>query len=295
MNGGAPRFAAVAVIGRPSAGKSTLVNAMAGGKVSIVSPVPQTTRNKVRAIVTRERGQLLLIDTPGLHGSQRKLNLHLRGVVTSSLDEVEMVLYVVDVSRVPGEEERDALALVASFDGPALVALNKIDIEPNHRRTFEAMIGERGLEGFAISALEGRGVDTLLDRMFELAPEGEPAYPEDFYTDQEVEFRISEIIREKAILETRQEVPHALYVEIADIERKGEETGALWVRAFVCVERESQKGILIGRGASRIRKIRLDAESELATLFPYPVELDLRVRVRPRWRRQDTLLRRLIR
>jgi len=285
------RFGTVAIVGRPSAGKSSLVNRLCGGKVSIVSHVPQTTRNRVRGIVNTARGQLVLIDTPGLHESDKKLNLHLKGLVTSSLEEVDVVLYVVDVSRRPGEEEQKIANLVARLSAASVVALNKTDIVPSHRVELEAFLQTRGLRGIPVSALRGDGVDGLRERLLDLAPEGEPHYPDDYYTDQEVEFRIAEIIREKAIHLLREEVPHALYVEMADTEKQGE---GLWVRAFVCVERESQKGILIGKGASRIREIRLRAESELAEIFPYPVRLDLQVKVRPNWRHRDELLRRLI-
>jgi GTPase len=292
-----PRFATVAVLGRPSAGKSSLVNRLCGGKVSIVSPVPQTTRNRVRGILTEPRGQLVLIDTPGMHDSERKLNLHLKGLVTSSLQEVDVVLYVVDGTRRPGDEENAIADAVAGFrseeSGAAatVVALNKCDIVAGHRAEVEAFLAGRNLHALPVSALTGDGVPALLDRLFELAPEGEPHYPEDYYTDQDVEFRIAEIIREKAIAQVREEIPHALYVEMADTEQRD---NGLWVRAFVCIERESQKGILIGRHASRIREIRVEAERELATLFPYPVRLDLQVKVRPNWRHRDDLLRRLI-
>jgi GTP-binding protein Era len=286
-----PKFAAVAVVGRPSSGKSSLVNRLCGGKVSIVSPVPQTTRNRVRGVATTPRGQLVLIDTPGLHDSRRKLNLALKGLVSSSLADVEIVLYVVDLSRRPGDEEQAIADLVSTFHGIRAVALNKADVAPGHRAEVEGFLAERGLRGEPVSALTGEGVEALRERLLDLAPPGEPAYPEDYYTDQEVEFRISEIIREKAMEQVRQELPHALYVEMADTERRGQ---GLWARAFVCVERESQKGILIGKGASRIREIRLASERELAGIFPYPVSLDLQVKVRPNWRHRDDVLRRLI-
>ena len=143
-----------------------------------------------------------------------------------------------------------------------------------------------------MSALTGEGVDDLLSVLFDLAPEGQPFYPSEFYTDQDPEFRIAESIREKVILHTREEVPHAVYVEIADAEMRRE---ALWVRAFIQVERESQKGIVVGRGGAMIRRIRLEAEDELAGLFPYRVRLDLRVKVSKKWRSRDALLRRLTR
>ena len=291
--GGKPRFATIPIIGRPSAGKSTLLNRLCGGKVAIVSPVPQTTRNKIRGIVTNERGQLLFIDTPGLHRSERKLNQYLRKVVTSSLVEVDLALYLIDISRRIGVEEREVIDIVANFGGEVVVVLNKTDVKPNHRGAIEAELASRGMKGMAISALEGDGVDALLDRLFDLAPEEDPAYPADYYTDQDVEFRISEIIREKAFLRTKEEVPHSLYVEIADIEKMSEQR--VWVRAFLCVERESQKGIVIGKGASMIKAIRKEAQRDLAELFPYRIDLDLQVKVRPNWRRRDALLRRMIR
>jgi len=288
-----PRYASVAIIGRPSAGKSTLLNQLCGGKVAIVSPVPQTTRNKVRGIVTRAEGQIVFIDTPGLHGSDKKLNQLLRGLVTSSLAEVDLVLYVVDVSRRIGEEERAVIDLISRFSGGVVVALNKIDIKPNFLAEASRVVSDAGLEGTRVSAVQGQGVDEILRRLFSLAAPGDPAYPDDYYTDQDVEFRISEIIREKVFQKTRQEVPHATYIEIADIERQ--EDGGIWVRAFVCVERESQKGIVIGHGAALIKAIRAESKKDLDEIFPYPVRLDLRVKVRPRWRRKDELLRRMIR
>jgi GTP-binding protein Era len=288
-----PRFAAVAIIGRPSAGKSTLLNQMCGGKVAIVSPVPQTTRNKIRGIVTEPRGQLLFIDTPGIHKSEKKLNQYLRQVVTTSMDEVELVLYVIDVTRRMGQEENEILDLVSQVERPVVVALNKTDVQPSQETEIQAELARRGIKTLSLSALTGEGVDALLDQLFALAPIGDPAYPEDYYTDQEVEFRISEIIREKAFLKTRDEVPHSLYVEIADIERRSEDL--IWVRAFLCVERESQKGIVIGKGASVIRSIRKDAQKDFRKIFPYRIELDLQAKVRPKWRRRDALLKKMIR
>jgi len=286
----------VAVVGRPSSGKSTLVNALCGGKVSIVSPVPQTTRNRIRGVHTSERGQLVLIDTPGFHISEKKLNRYMTDLVTSTLGEVDVVLYVVDGTRPVGEEERAILDVLRRAARPFVACVNKMDAGgAAWEGVREAIAGALpGAPLREISALAGTGLDALRDALFALSPEGELMYPEDYYTDQEPSFRISEIIREKAMLQTREEVPHAIYVRVEDLEMR--DGGAmLWARAFLCVERESQKGILVGRAGERIRSIVRDAEADLAEIFPYAVKLDLRVRVDRKWRKRDPLLRKMIR
>lgn len=296
------KSAMIAIVGRPSAGKSTLLNTITGFKVSITASVPQTTRNRIRGILNDERGQLVFIDTPGYYGSDRKFNLRMQEVVHGALGEVDMALYVNDATRSPGEEEGIVTEKLSRFPGPVLAAVNKTDIIPNLKEENLAYIRDRlpAARMLEVSALTGEGLDALKDLLFSLAPEGEPMYPPDYYTDQEPEFRAAEIIREKAIAETREEVPHALYVDIADMEAAGEEApeGAaprLWIRAFLVVERDSQKGILVGTGGSRIKAIRTAAQKELGKIFPYRIHLDLRVKVRPRWRRDDNLLGRLIR
>jgi len=290
------KAAFVALVGRPSSGKSTFLNRVCGGKVSIVSPVPQTTRNRIRGIHNGPQGQLVFVDTPGFHSSERKMNLRLRALALATLKETDLVLYLVDATRPPGEEERALCAALRGAENRLVVALNKIDVQPNHRA-----LAERELAGvfrsphlFPISALNGEGLEALLAALWQLAPEGEPFYPPEYYTDQTPEFRIAEIVREKAMRDLREEVPHALYVHIEDLEMRNENT-ELWARGFIYVERDSQKGILVGRGGERIRATMRDAEEELSELFPYAVKLDLRVKVRPKWRSDEALLSRLIR
>jgi GTP-binding protein Era len=310
------KCATVAIIGRPSAGKSTLLNYLTGYKVSITAAVPQTTRNKIRGIVTEDRGQLIFIDTPGWHDSQKKFNLRMKDLVSGALAETDMALYVNDLSRPAGVEEEAIAEQLSAFPGPVIAALNKSDISPNKQEENSAFIQQRlpRAELLPVSALTGAGAEELKTLLFALAPEGEALYPPDYYTDQDPEFRASEIIREQAIAVSREELPHALYVEIADMESSGAEeeeeeeppgsetkkarggkSPQLWIRAFIIVETESQKGIIVGAGGSRIKSIRVASQKELGKIFPYRIQLDLRVKARPRWRREDALLKKLIR
>jgi GTP-binding protein Era len=291
------KAAFVAVVGRPSAGKSTLVNQICGEKVSIVSAVPQTTRNAIRGIVNREQGQLVFIDTPGRHKSEKKFNKKLADISGRAAGESDMVLYVLDASRPPGPEEAEIAALLAPFAADRLVAaVNKTDIAPAHdavyaflEQTLPALKRERC---YAISAKNNEGIEPLLSALYDMAEEGEPFYGEEYYTDQEVDFRIAEIIREQAINRLRQEIPHALYVEIADAEFNEAEQ-KLWVRAFIVVERESQKGMVVGKGGVMIKAIRLAALKELRAIFDWKIDLDLRVKTGKDWRHNDVILRRI--
>jgi GTP-binding protein Era len=290
------KAAFVALVGRPSSGKSTFLNRVCGGKVSIVSPVPQTTRNRVRGIHNGPPGQLVFVDTPGFHSSERRMNLRLRELALAALKEADLILYLVDVTRPPGEEERALCSVLRGAEDRLVVGLNKIDVQPNHRALAERELSAalRSPRLYPVSALSGEGLEPLLASLWQLAPEGQAMYPPDYYTDQTPEFRIAEIVREKAIRDLREEVPHALYVHIEDLQMRNQDT-ELWARGFIFVERDSQKGILVGRDGERIKATVRDAEAELAELFPYAVKLDLRVKVRPKWRRDEALLSRLIR
>ena len=303
------KTATVAIVGRPSAGKSTLLNTLTGHKVSITASVPQTTRNRIRGILTEERGQLIFIDAPGWHDSQKKFNLYLKDLVSAAVSETDMVLYVTDLGRAAGAEEEAIAAKLASFKGAIIVAFNKNDLASGRLEEAAAFTRRHLPQSVcvAVSALTGDGIGELKEQLFQLAPEGEPLYPPEYYTDQDPEFRIAEIIREKAIAECRAEVPHALYVEVADLETReaGPEDPAdgnspkrnrdqMWIRAFIVVESDSQKGILVGAGGLKIKSIRVASQKELGKIFPYRVQLDLRVKARPRWRREDTIIKRLL-
>jgi GTP-binding protein Era len=268
---------------------------MCGGKVSIVSPVPQTTRNRVRGILTTETGQLVFIDTPGFHLSEKKFNRYLTDLVSRTLSEVEEALYIVDGSRAFGAEEQALLDILRRAAKPMVICLNKKDSAGGFRESVREKIAGAFPEAPIVeaSALTGEGVEEIRDRLFALAPDGQAMYPPDFYTDQTPDFRISEIVREKAIALTRQEVPHSLYVRMEDLEMR-DDGATLWARGFLLVERESQKGILVGKSGEKIKAIVREAERELAEIFPYAVKLDMRVKVDHEWRKKDPLLRKLI-
>jgi len=283
------KAAFVAIIGRPSAGKSTLVNKICGEKVSIVSAVPQTTRDAIRGILTREQGQLVFVDTPGRHKSEKKFNIKLSEISAKAVEDSDLVLYVLDSTRPPGPEEIEIAALLAPYSGRTVVVINKIDDKNADTARAREFISQYllGLSSkvLQVSAKTGEGVELLLEALYAMAPEGEAFYDAEYYTDQEVDFRIAEIIREKAINRLRDEIPHALRVEIADTKFDANAEsgrGRLWVRAFILVERESQKGIVVGKGGLMIRAIRLSALKELDRIFDWKIELDLRVKTENR-------------
>jgi GTPase len=288
------KSAFVAIAGRPSAGKSTLLNALCGAKVSIVSPVPQTTRNAVRGIVNRPEGQLVFLDTPGFHLSDKKLNLRLRDVATEAFSDADIVLYLIDATREPGPEEEALAAALTTASARLVCGVNKVDAVDADAARARAFASSKfpNAPALELSALKGTGLDALLAALFAKAPEGPAWYPEEYYTDQEPVFRIAEIIREKVFLHTRDELPHAVYVSYQDSTRGPGD--ALLAEYDLVVERESQKGILIGKGGTMIKRLREEAEADLAQIFDYPVKLKLSVRVDPDWKRNDKKLESLI-
>ncbi|MEL3907421.1 MAG: GTPase Era [Treponemataceae bacterium] len=288
------RCGVVTIIGRPSAGKSTFLNTVCGGKVSIVSQVPQTTRNTIRGIVTKKEGQILFLDTPGLHESEKKFNEELRNVSVFALKDADAVLYLIDATRNIGSEEENIFQLLQenNVDSNLVIGINKIDEKKAQVGLIKLMVEKifpqtsTANRVFEISAKKQINLEPVLDALIQLLPEAELMYPPDFYTDQDVAFRISEIIREKAIENTREEVPHAIYVKIEEMQmkRNGKE---LFVKAFICVERESQKGILIGKDARIIKKIKNESLKIFRQIFSYHIILSLQVRVDKDWRKNE--------
>lgn len=293
------KTAVVAIIGRPSAGKSTFLNTACQEDVSIVSPIPQTTRNAIKGIVNTSLGQLIFIDTPGYHDSEKKLNLMLKNVTESMLEGIDCVLYVIDSTRIPGDEEIHTAGLLKGLEAKTVIAINKTDspqskVLPVRNFIKEKLPEIKNEQIFEISAQKDTGINEVLRALYEIAPKGVPMYDEELATDQDLQFRVCEIIRGEAMNRLSDEIPHALYVEVADVEHRNDGK-KLWIRAFLCVERESQKGIVIGKGASKIKEIRLAAMKKISEIYIQKIDLDLQVKVNKNWRQKDVVLNRLIR
>jgi GTPase len=283
----------VAIIGRPNAGKSTLLNRYVGQKVAIVTSKPQTTRNRIQGIVTRPEGQIVFIDTPGLHDADTLLNRQMMREVAAALEGIDLLLMMVDASRTLPHTDALLLDKGDRFIGKTILALNKIDRLPKPRLLplldafakafpFAALV--------PISALKGDGCDGLLAQILFKLPLGEPFFPEDQITDQPERFLVSEIIREKAIDLTYHEVPHALAVVVDQFE---EAPKLLRIHATLHVERDSQKKILIGHKGEMLKKIGTQARKELEKLLGTKIFLAMFVKVVPGWRENLTKIREL--
>ena len=285
----------VAVAGRPNVGKSTLVNALAGGKVAIVSDKPQTTRRRISAVVDGRLGdedyQLVLVDLPGFQRPRDPLTERMQRTVDEALVDVDAFLFVLAADEAIGAGDRFVAARVFGSGAPVVVALNKVDrLDPS--RIAEQIERAAALGDFhalhPVSGLTGDGLGPLRADLAGLLPEGPRYFEEGLRTDLPVEARIAEIVREKALQLTREEVPHAISVAVDEFDPEAGRVGA-----HVWVETESQKGILVGKGGAMIRAIGMRARPEVESLLGRPVFLDLRVKVRPRWRRDEGALERL--
>jgi GTPase len=284
----------VALAGRPNAGKSTLVNAAVGDKVAIVSDKPQTTRREIRGVATGADWQLVLVDLPGVQRPRDALTERMQRRVEGVLDDADVALLVLGGEQAVGPGDRFIAEAIGRVGRPAVTAVNKVD-RLSRPRTVEALAAaaELGVEGevFPISALTGEGVPELLDHLVSLLPEGPFLYPPDERSDLPERVRLAELIREQALRRTREELPHAVEVEIDDIE-EGED-GLMTVRALLWAEAESQKSILIGSGGRMVKAIGVAARHEIEAATGRRAHLDLSVRVRRGWRRDDALLDRL--
>src|SRR5579864_7867845 len=265
----------VAVVGRPNAGKSTFVNRLVGEKVAIVTSRPQTTRNRIQGIVNRPDAQVVLIDTPGLHRPDSALGRQMMGEVEAAVDAVDVLALILDASEKFGQGDQRAMERVSRYEGTRVLLLNKIDRVP--KTDLLPLIESAGKMGeFAeiipISALTGDGVDRVLEKFIEHLPEGAPHFPSDQYTDQPERFLAGEIVREKAMAGTTQEVPHAVAVLVDTFE---ETAKLIRIRATIYVEREGQKGILIGRAGAMLKHVGTAARLEIEKLLGSKVFLEL--------------------
>jgi len=279
----------VAVAGRPNVGKSTLVNALCGGKVAIVSDKPQTTRRRILGVANGDDYQLVLADLPGFQRPRDALTERMQRTVDAAFEGVEAVLFVLSARERIGAGDRFIAQRVFGLGVPVVIALNKVDrLKPAHIATQMAAAARLGdfHALHPVSAKTGDGIRELREELVTLLPEGPLYFPEGERTDLPLELQIAELIREKALQLTREEVPHAVSVEV-------EEAAAEAVRANVFVETESQKQIVVGRGGSVVREIGVRARPEIELLLGRHVFLELHVKVRPRWRRDEAMLERL--
>ena len=287
--------ALVAVVGRANVGKSTLVNALVGEKVSIVSPVAQTTRARVRAILTEPRGQLVFLDTPGVHKAAYDLGRVMNRAARASVEGVDMVLLVLDASRPPQEEDVGWITRLGKTPGPCVVALNKADRGAKHAEEYrrawtESAAGASAPVWIPLSGLTGQGVPELLGALFKLAPPGPPLFPENVVTDYPRKMIIADVIREKYFHVLKDDLPHALAVEIETLDERPEG----WIaEGTLYVQKASQKGIVLGARGRLLKRVKEAAEKELSELYERPVTLFLWVKVDKNWSRNFWRLKRL--
>jgi GTPase len=284
----------VSIVGRPNSGKSTLVNALIGQKISIVSPIPQTTRHRILGILTEPRGQIVFVDTPGIHRPEFRMNRRMQRTVIDSLHDVDLVLLMIDGTIRFGSGEDYVLELVKKSGPPAMLAINKIDaiakpkLLPVIQRYAEA---HSFLEILPISALKGDNRVLLLDKIFEHLAEGEPFYPAEQVTDRSERFLASEIIREKILAFAREEIPYATAVLVRKFdESRREQKKLIVLEADVLVERKSQQGIIIGKEGSQLRHLGTVARQELEEILGCQLFLGLTVRTVSKWRDNDAVL-----
>ncbi len=290
----------VALLGRPNTGKSTLLNALLGAKVSIVSPRPQTTRTRLQGVLTRETAQIIFVDTPGTHEPMSRMSEQMMKAVRESREGVDLVLVVIDASRPVNQEDEMAVELARAFSGPSFLLLNKIDLvqKPSLLPLIEHFRQRHAFREFIpVSALRGENCALLEQKIIEHLPEGPPLFPPDTLTDQPARFLAAEIIREKVLYHTRQEVPYATAVVVEKFEEPeawspppgatGREARPLVrIQATILVERPGQKAIVIGAKGERLKKIGEAARRELEFLLDARVYLELFVKDRPDWRQR---------
>jgi len=284
----------VALIGRPNVGKSTLMNQILGQKVAITSDKPQTTRNRIHGVYTSQEGQIVFIDTPGVHKPQHKLGDYMMQMVRNTLSEVDVILFLTDVTQTMGSGERYILQLLESVETPVILVMNKIDqVHPDdllpriddYRREFLFA------EVVPVSALLGNNISALVSVIFRYLPPGPKYYPDDQTTDHPESFIVAELVREKILHLTREEIPHSVAVVVEEMARR--EGDVVYVRAVIYTERESQKGILIGKGGRMLKQVGQWARQEIEALFGSRVYLDLWVKVKEDWRNREMLLKSL--
>ena len=284
----------VALIGRPNVGKSTLMNTLIGQKIAITSNKPQTTRNRIQTVFTDERGQIVFLDTPGIHKAKNKLGEYMVKVSTRTLRDVDLVLWLVEPGTFIGEGDEHIFEILSNVEVPVILAVNKVDSLKQKDDILEVIARYSSKMNFAdivpVSALKGTNTDELLKVIFKYLSEGPMYYDEDTVTDQPIKQIASELIREKALKFLQDEIPHGIAVEIDTWSyRKG--GGMVDIEAAIVCEKDSHKGIIIGKGGGMLKKIGSAARKDIENLLECKVNLKLWVKVRPKWRDSDVQMK----
>ena len=293
MNAENFRSGFVTVVGRPNVGKSTLVNALLGQKIAAVSPKPQTTRRRQLGILTTESAQIIFVDTPGLHVARHKLGEYLNQEAQASLEHVDAILFLVDISDEPTEEDKTVASLLNRVPSrtPRFLVLNKMDLLlpeaiPARAEMYSELLIQAKVQ--QVSARKSQGLDELLEALTQVLPKRPPEYPEDQVTDSYERDIAADLIREAALLKLRDEVPHGIAVRIDEFTER--DNGMAYIAATLFVERESQKGIVIGEGGTMLKSIGTSARQEIVKMGGRPVFLELRVKVLKEWRKDEAAL-----
>jgi len=289
---GTYRSGFIAVIGRPNVGKSTLINSLIGQKIAIMSDKPQTTRNRILCVLTQPDAQMIFLDTPGIHKPKHKLGEYMVKAAEGTLKEVDAVFFVVDATEKMGPGERYILERLQATKKPVVLVVNKLDLIEKEQ-VLPIISNYTKAYSFAgvvpISAKEETNLDGLLEETKKYLPEGPQYYPEDMVTDQPERLIVAELVREKALMLTREEVPHAIAVDVDEMTTRPK--GDVYIRLTIYVERESQKGIVIGAKGALLKEIGAMARKDIEALLGSKVYLDLWVKVRKDWRDRDGILR----
>ena len=283
----------VSIIGPPNVGKSTLLNRLIGEKIAIISPKPQTTRNRILAVKTTPEYQMVFLDTPGIHQAKGKLNLAMVRTALATLSTVDLILFLLDAQSPDNQSNQTVLEALKSVDTQSLLVMNKIDLVPERSLSpvvdkFERLHQFKG--SVCISALHGLGIDDLVAKIVSLLPTGPAYYPEDTLTDLPERFFCAEIIREKILNLTSEEIPYAVAVTVNSF-KEDEQKNLIRIQADIHVERPSQKGIIIGKGGSMLREIGKQARLDMEKLLGARVFLELWVRIQKKWRKDPRALK----
>jgi GTP-binding protein Era len=286
----------ITILGRPNVGKSTLLNSLLGEKISIVSPVPQTTRFQLKGVLNSEEAQLVFVDTPGIHLFKEKFSYHLNKLSLASLREIDLILYIVDVSRPPAQEENKIVDIVVRQKNKVIMVLNKNDLGKKYLNNY-IELWQKKIENIQtpdpliyyipVSAKTGRNIEKLKNVLLELTPKGHPFYDKDTPTDFPAKYRAADIIREKLFLKTKQEIPHSIAVEVKEIEEKER---SIYCLAHIYIQRDSQKKIIIGKKGNMLKEVGRESRLDLENIYKKKVYLDLWVKTEKDWQNNRRIL-----